>query len=300
MPRGILLVVTMLVVVPVSAPKPGYRTVAMDAKTGVHQEQVRGAPFVLTALVMPEPYTQATCGNCTQKQGAETPENWFLKLAPEEHTLYVRPTRLPSGPHPVASFNTTLHITLASGYRININLGLAGIRGKTPPDAEVAFTLPQSATMAGRLAEEMKKRETTFKAEVQKAAQDQFLRHLMGKVRCEDKVGVPYRTDKLVVRLRQTCSTESLPPTFWVVFEAQNRGDGKLALGNATLSARGAATGSEGRFRFERQALRFDEHSIGIALATLEDGQTAPSEWELVVTEEGGSERQVVVDDVTF
>lgn len=281
--------------------KPGYRQVALDPSAQTHQEEVRGAPFTLTALVLPEPYTQATCGNCTAQTGPQ-PENWYMQLAAEEKTVYLKPTRLPDAAHPVPAFNTTLHITLASGYRININLGLADVYGSKPPDAEVAFVLPQKATLSGRLAEEVAKREVEYKERLEQESLQRFLEHLLGEVRCQNESGRPYVTDKVYIRLRQTCKAEASPATYWAVFEVTNRASSQVQLGSASLLDANATGmgGEKTAFRFERSTLRFDERTRGIALMSPDSEQAPPASLRLEVLEDGGQQRKLTVPDITF
>jgi hypothetical protein len=274
--------------------KPGFREVKLNPDAPSQQEEVRGAPFTLTALVFPEAFTQASCGNCTEKTGVQ-PENWFMQTASSENTIYLKPTRLPDGAHPPAAFRTTLHITLASGYRVNINLALADIAGTTHPDAEVAFTLPAKATLAGRLAEEMARKESEFKDRLDTESVQRLLDTLLGELRCHSRSDQQV-SDKVYVRLVQTCTVDSLPPSVWAVFEVRNRSSGQIALGSANLlEASGASAESKHAFRLERTALRFDERTRGIAITTLAPDQPLPSAWSLEVVEDGGKARHVTV-----
>ncbi len=300
-----LLVIAVLAAPAPSRPSilaPANRTVQLDPQSGVHKETVRGAPFQLTALVLPETFSLATCGNCTTEQG-ERPENWFMQLAPQEAMIYLKPTRLPDKSHPPASFNTTLHVTLASGYRITVTLQLAELNGPVPPDAEVSFTLPESAKLRGRLAEEGEKLEQDFKDRLERESMNRFLDALIGQVRCESVNPRPHRSDRLYVRVRQICTARGETETIWVNFEVKNRGNGIAHLGNAQLQesgGEGTVDTSRQAFRYESEALRYNEMTRGIALVTVPEGQPKPAAWELVLEEEGGKNRTVVASDLEF
>ncbi|MFH1810567.1 MAG: hypothetical protein ABIJ09_17630 [Pseudomonadota bacterium] len=280
--------------------KPQNRVIELDPEQQVVQVDVLGAPFVLTAIVMPEAYTQATCGNCTDDRNSSPNANWQLTLAPEERTVYLKPTRLPDATNPLPAFHTTLHITLESGYRINLNVNMADVRGSTPPDAEVSFKMPSSSTLAGRLAKRDEEREAAFQEKVHKAGRQYMAENLTGKLRCHDAVGRPYRKDRMVVRLVQHCSRGDA--MFWAVFEVENRGNQKLELDQASLipAATAAGSGGDGLFRFDRTSLLFNQRTRGVAFAWLQPDDAPPEAWQVVVTERGGKGREVTVDGIEY
>ena len=281
---------------------PANRTVQMDPKAGVHKETVRGAPFQITALVLPETFTNVFCGNCTEEQG-EQAANWYMHGSKEEATVYLKPTRLPDAAHPPASFNTTMHITLVSGYRITVTIGLADLNGPLPPDAEVAFTMPESAKLRGRLAEEGEKLEQDFKERLERESMNRFLDALIGQVHCESTNSKPHRDERLYVRVGQICTARGESETIWVTFEVKNRANGITHLGSAQLQengGEGSIDTSRQAFRYESDSLRYNETTRGIALVTVPEGQPKPAAWELVLEEEGGKNRTVVAGDLEF
>lgn len=277
------------------------RVVDLDPEKSSTQVAVFGFPLVGTALVFPEAYTQVACGNCTEKEDIDVAENWFMGKSPEARTIYLKPTRLPDSENPIAAFTTTLHVTLESGYRVNINLSLADIRGPQKPDAEVEFRLAKQATMAGRLAERDEQREAEFKERVEREAQALFLRHMLGKVECKDKWPVAKRSDKMYLRVHQLCSTTGKNKVHWAVFEVHNRGSQKLELDSAAIvPSDGSSTTSDQVFQFGNEELRFDDRTVGVALASMGEGEALPEKWDLTVVERGGAEREVSATGLSF
>ncbi|MEL6196031.1 MAG: hypothetical protein AAFQ77_03145 [Myxococcota bacterium] len=299
---AILLTPSLAVAQPASL-APQNRTVDMDADAKRHNETVRGAPLQLTALVFPGRIEEARCGNCTDKQG-DVVENWSMTVSKQQGRIYLKPTRYPDAAHPVASFRTTLFVILDSGYSITVDIQLAALNGGQPPDAEVVFSLPDSATLSGRLAEERAKQEAQYAERLERESMQRFLSALLGELDCEDLVDVPYQEERLYVRVFQACHADTSPATYWVVFEIENRHSSPVAIRRAVLADSGDSETLEDdpkrAFRLERRTLRFDQRTRGIALTKLAPGQSPPSGWTLQVEEDGGSGRIVAVDDLDF
>lgn len=283
--------------------RPVNRTVSMDPDSQRHSETVRGAPYQMTALVFPEGIDETRCGNCTEKTG-EQPENWYLNVSKETGRVYLKPTRLPDAAHPLPAFVTTLYVILESGYSVTLDVRLPKLNGDHLPDAEVVFTLPKRATLSGKLLEERKRQEEAYKERLERASTQSLLSTLLGELNCEDAVGVPHQVDRLYVRVVQRCVVDAEASTYWVVFEVRNRHSGVIELKTASLSEAGAddpmLDSAKRGFRLERPTLRFNERTLGVALATLPKGRTPPAGWSLLVSEDGGSGRVVAVEDLDF
>jgi hypothetical protein len=254
------------------------------------------APNVGLTLQFPEPWVgKVFCGDCLFP-GTESKGQLFkIEVNEQTNQIAIVTTGIPgsAGAPPAPGYMTALTVTLKSGITVSTIL-----RAGLPEQSltRVIFEMPQQDSAESILGIEKKKQEQKFNQKVIEAGTQRSLDFLMGETKCQQFSGAPYRSDGLIVRLKQLCKTKR---SVWVVFEAQNRlKDTDIQLKEAILSS---STSLEGKdFRFRKDLLGFDEKTSGIALVEFSNEEPLPPSWSLTITEEGGKERQVVASGITF
>lgn len=276
-----------------SDPKPrsGIKIIEIDPAKRGEAYFVSASPSTKTVFQFPEAWaTTPICGDCIIGDEQPTSQLWRLDLIPETNSVVLNAIRRPSSTLSPLAFKTNLDVTLKSGLSIVIRIEIV-----LPDEADtrVQFIIPGASTADAILSKERDRLEGEFAKRAQDAAMNRLLDLHMRGTTCRDFGGRPTRTDLMVVRLRQLCKTAGL---IYITFEVENRGSDELQLASASLVDRSIASTY---VRFERQRLKPNERTVGIAAADLAD-EPPPSVYTLTVGEDGGRDRSVTIDSIDF
>lgn len=276
----------------VVAPKSGIRVIELDPAKPGEQYYVKASPSTKTVFQFPEPWaTTPICGDCIIGDEKPVEQLWRLDLIPETNSIVLNAIRRPSASLSPLAFKTNLDVTLRSGLSIVVRIEIV-----LPDDADtrVQFTLPKSSTADAILTKERDRLEQEFSARAKDVAMKRILDIHMKKTICKDFSGRPNRNELIVVRLKQFCRTSNI---LYLTFEVENRSGEDLQLASASLSD---SSNASSFMQFERTRLPFNARTLGIAALELPDADPPPSTYTLTIQEDGGRDRDVVVDGIDF
>jgi hypothetical protein len=272
---------------------PALRVIALDPSKPKAVYKLNTAPGLATVIQLPEPWAvMPTCGDCVYGDAEPKGQLYRIDVFPETRTLSIKPSRLPSPELPPSSFVTNIDIVLLGGISVTLFVELTLPESA---DARVELTIPDGETGKSKLTQKERELEERFAVRVDEAAAERMLAAFGAGTVCREFFGGPRRTDGLVVRMRQLCKNGAL---LWVTFEIENRKRPDAAIESASLVGQNGMTSTLAYF--EREQLRFNERSVGVAGIPLSDANVKPSTYTLTVVEDGGLMRQVIVDGLEF
>lgn len=273
-------------------PKSGIRVIEIDPAKPGEQYYVKASPSTKTVFQFPEAWaTTPICGDCIIGDEQPVSQLWRLDLIPETNSVVLNAIRRPSATLSPLAFKTNLDVTLKSGLSIVVRIEIV-----LPDEADtrVQFTMPKSSTADAILSKERARLEQEFSARAKDVAMRRILDIHMRKTVCKDFAGRPNRNEMIVVRLKQFCRTSNI---LYLTFEVENRSGEDLQLATASLADK-ANTSTYAQFETTR--LAFNDRTLGIAALELPGGDPPPSTYTLTVQEDGGKDRDVVVDGIDF
>jgi len=238
-----------------------------------------------------------SCGDCIVG-GAEQPAGsastlWRIDIFEATNTIAVKPIAYPSPTLPITAFEASLDVTLQGGTAITIFLTLAEVPGNA--DLRVDFTLPAGEDAKSKRTALERELRADYDARLADAVREAMAETMMQPTKCRDFAGGPRRKDDVVTRVKQMCRNGSY---VYVVFEVENASRKDLALAQASLAEK---TSGEGDFfRFKKDRLLFRERTLGFAALPSVDPNAPVSTFTLTVTEDGGDNRNLVVDNIEF
>ena len=217
---------------------------------------------------------------------------WRLDLIPETNSVVLNAIRRPSATLSPLAFKTNLDVTLKSGLSIVIRIEIV-----LPDEADtrVQFTMNKSSTADAIMSKERERLEQEFSGRARAVAMKRMLDVHMQRTTCKDFGGRPNRNELIVVRLKQFCRTSNF---IYLTFEVENRSGQDLQLATASFADRNGTPSTDAQFAKTR--LAFNERTVGIAALEIPDGDLPPSSYTLTVQEDGGEDRDVVVEGIDF
>lgn len=272
---------------------PALRVIALDPKKPKAVYKLNTAPGLATVIQLPEPWAVLpTCGDCVYGDAEPKGQLYRIDVFPETRTLSIKPSRLPSAEFPPSAFVTNIDVALQGGISVTLFVELTLPESA---DARVELTIPDADTGKAKLTLKERELEESYASRVNEAAAERMLAAFGAGTSCREFFGRPNRTDGLVVRMQQLCKNGAI---LWVTFEVENRKRPDAALESAVLTDTRGGTSS--LVYFEKEQLRFNDRSIGVAGIALEAPHVKPSTYTLTVIEDGGLSRQVVIDGIEF
>jgi hypothetical protein len=260
---------------------------------------VKGAPNVATMLSFPEPWAAPpSCGDCIvggqePAGGAQPSTLWRIDIFDQTNTIAVKPIAFPGPDLPLTAFEASLDVTLAGGTAVTLFLTLAEVPANA--DLRIDFKLPEGADAKSRGTALERELRNEFDARLDVAVKEALAETMMAGTKCKDFAGGPRRKDELIARIRQVCRNASY---LYVVFEVENGARTDLSLASAVLS--GEASGESDFFRFRKDRLLFRERTLGFAALPSADLNSPSSSYTLTITEDGGSQRTLTIEDIDF
>jgi hypothetical protein len=277
------------------------REVVLDTTKRLVAEEVRPGPALTTTLTFPETWvSQPACGDCQYGDAQNQGQFWRLDIDQATNSISVKFLVVPNSAMIANPPTTNINLQLESGVYISLVVVLS--LELKDSDLRIDFKFPAGAGGKERLSAREKELEASFAGRVAEAASNKMLDALLGGTQCRDFNGAPRRSDELVVRVRQLCKNATY---VYATFEVENRGRADLQLLTASLTAKNGATSVETRagaevpvVRFDQQTLRWNARARGVAAIPLTDANTPPTSYTLTVSEDGGKERVVTIDDI--
>jgi hypothetical protein len=275
------------------------RTIPIDEKRAGKVYRVRTAIGYPATIEFPEPFAAPpTCGDCG--------DNGLFRLDVfnEGRYLTIKPRVYP-GPQKDGStisadeFVTSLNVRLAS-LTLTLQVELAE---RDKADARVVFTVPQRSAESAFVREEIAKArkglEDEFAGRLDQGVIQSFLRALAQPHNCAP-ASIHTRHEDLVLEITETCYFGS---AVYFRFSVENRGRTPTDIGEVALrkGARGAAAPLPDAHVFLPQPhLEFRGTVTGVIGAQLTEGEEPARAYELVVSERGGRNRQLVASGFGF
>lgn len=272
---------------------PRLRVIELDPDKAKSVHKVHAAPGLATVLALPEPWAVTpTCGDCVFGDEPAQGQLFRLDVFESTRTLSVKPTRVPGPDAPAASFITNIDVVLEGGLSVTFFVELVVPEAA---DARVEIALPEAALSRARLTIKERALEEAFSKRVAEASGTAMLDAFLTGTVCRDFFGRPNRSDGVVVRVSQLCRNGAL---VWVTYEVENRKRADVHLEGVSLVDGGG--GASRLVRLEKDVLRFNESTRGVAALDVPAGGFKPTSYSLVVTEAGGVGRTVTVDGIAF
>ena len=261
---------------------------------------IKGAPNVATMLSFPEPWAAPpSCGDCIvggQEPAAGQPQPstlWRIDIFDATNTIAVKPIAFPGPDLPLTAFEASLDVTLQGGTAVTLFLTLAEVPGNA--DLRIDFQLPDGADSKSRRTALERELRTEYDGRVADSVRDAIAETMMAGTKCRDFSSGPRRKEELIARVRQMCRNGSY---LYVVFEVENGSKSDLALSTATLADKNS--GQSDFYRFKKDRLLFRERTLGFAALPSADPNAPASSYTLTITEDGGTERTLVIDGLDF
>jgi hypothetical protein len=276
------------------------RVIPIDEKRAGKVYRVRTAAGYPAVLEFPEAFAQApACGDCGERG------LFRLDVFNDAHYVTIKPRVFP-GPQPDGSFIaqdefvTTLNVRLASQLTLTLQIELAE---REKADARVVFTLPQRGSESAYVRDEITKArkalDDEFATRLDQGVVQAFLRALSQPHNCTS-TALRTRHEDLVVEINELCYFGS---AVYFRFTIENRGRAPADLADVALrkGTRGAASPlADARAYLPQTRLEFQGTVTGVVGAQLPDGEEPARAYELVITERGGKNRQLVASGFGF
>lgn len=282
--------------------QPGQiREVMLDPSKRLEAPEIKLAPALTATLTFPEPWVSApACGDCQYGDAENKGQYWRLDIDERTNAISLKFVAVPTSAMLQNPPMTNVNLQLEGGLYVSLVILLT--LDPRESDLRVDFRLPEGASSKEQLSARERELEASYQTRVADEASQTLLKALMPGTRCHEYLGSPRRADSLVVRLKEFCQNGRY---LYVTFEVENRARDPLSLYGATLTSLTGASNVELRgdaevpvMLFDKTSLGFNEKTNGIAAIPLEDGAPPPSTYTLTITEDGGRERSIVIDDI--
>lgn len=284
-----------------SADAKEVRTIAIDEKKAGKVYRIRTAIGYPATIEFPEPFgAPPSCGDCGEKPGGL----FRIDVFADAHYLTIKPRAYP-GPQPDGTFVsadefvTSVNVRLTS-MTLTLQVELAE---RDKADARVVFTLPQrgseSAFVRDEIAKARRALDEEYATRVEQGVVAGFLRALSQPHGCTPS-SLRSRHEDLVVEVNELCYFGS---AVYARFTVENRGRAPADLADVTLrkgTHSGAAPLPDARAYLPQNHLEFQGTVTGVVGVQLPEGEEPARAYELVITERGGKNRQVVASGFGF
>jgi len=285
------------------------RVIPLDEKQARAFHTLYTHPSIPAILEFPEPFLGTpTCGDCVD--GSTPPETlansdalFVVDLFPTEQYISIKPaqySRRDGGRVPDEHFITTLTVRLASKLTITVKVQYGTVDNA---DARVTFTLPNRAKESQFVQEQVAKAradlEADFARRVNVGIRQSFMQGLAEQHECV-KADNRARKDDVVVEVRELCRFGS---SVYIRFEVENRSRNSLVLGDVQVGARSGkqVIPFEGAEQYlPQREVEFQKSVVGVVSFSLDDLEQSAKQFQLVIAEQGGRNREVIVPDVRF